>query len=125
MKIKLHSVIETPFPLWDKLLMYRAQQHAHAGTTKKVTTEIKKAAKLWLPYEFYKAPWGDFFYVFDVEMEMERRWNFREFREGRKFGRNPKKPHRDANPYADDTDRRRSWDCGYVLGVWDYTLKVV
>ena len=115
-RLKLHSIIDTDFPLWDLALLWRAESAAGKKSTKKLVRQLMRAAKLWLPYEFYDAPWGNYWFLFSVEMEMERRWKFREFREGIRFGKNPREPYRDANPYS-EAARRRSWDLGYILGL--------
>ncbi len=114
--MKLHPPLETPFPLWEKAVLWRALSAAGVKCTKKLERELWIAARAWLPYDFYESPWGDYWFLFNVELEMERRWKFKEFREGRKFGRDPKEPYRDANPYT-EMSRKRSWDRGYILGL--------
>ena len=115
--MKLDPPLDTDFPLWDKAVLVRAMLQANVEPTKKLTRELFRAAQKWLPYEIRKAPWGNYWFLFTVEMEMERRWNFREFREGRRFGKNTKEPFRDANPYDHELARSRSWDRGYILGL--------
>lgn len=115
--MKLHPPLDTDFPLWNKAVLFRSMINANVRTTKKLERDLFRAARIWLPYENYKAPWGDYWFLFNVDMEMERRWDFKEFREGSLFGKNPVYPYRDANPYKDEVSRRRSWDCGYLLSL--------
>lgn len=117
MKGKLHPPLDTAFPLWDLAVMCRAMRSAGRSPTKKLERQLIKAAQKWLPYAISNAPWGNYDWLFTVEMEMERRWNWQEFRAGRRYGRNSSDPDRDANPYKECHARLRSWDRGYILGL--------
>ena len=111
------------FPLWDELKLYKL----NGFKPKTLARQVIKAAEAWLPagYRFYwscgtcsvVAPYGDYIWHFVVEIEQERRWNFREFQEGRTFSLDPQRPYRDANPYKHEPARASSWDCGYILGL--------
>lgn len=112
----------TDFPEWDKLQSFILNGHKPRTVERQLIT----IARAWLPYPIYwqggtasaRAPWGDgYIWHFAVEVEQERLWNTQEFREGRVFGHDPHPPCRDANPYTYERSRRRSWDCGYILGL--------
>jgi len=62
------------------------------------------------------SPYGDYWWMFHCEMVQEILWMHPEFIAGYRFGRKPKKPWRDGNPYA-EMGRSQSWDCGYILGL--------
>ena len=109
------------FPEWNRFERFCINDHK----TKKEERELIKAARSWLPYDLFfggsglcwaDAPFGKYGWHFCVAVEQERRWNFREFQEGLRFGKKPKEPYRDANPYV-ERSRKRSWDCGYILGL--------
>ena len=68
-----------------------------------------------------KAPFGEYYWPFVVEVEQYRLWNPPAFQEGVAYmlapcpSGDPEWPHdRDANPYPSDDERHRQWDCGYI-----------
>jgi hypothetical protein len=115
------------FRFWGCLLKFWYNNCNQKG----LMLELISEARIFLPeYNFRwsggicicDAPYGDYVWHYAVQMKQERIWNHREFREGRKFGLNPKEPYRDANPYQEPS-RKRSWDCGYILGLHDKECK--
>ena len=109
------------FPEWERLERFCINDHR----PKREGRELIKIAKKWLHYGLVidgsglcwaEAPFGLYGWVFCVALEQEKIWNFKEFQEGLKFGKSPKEPFRDANPY-NERARHRSWDCGYILGL--------
>jgi len=115
------KINDDDFPQWNRLERFCINDHK----PKREEQELIKIAKDWLPYELFRdgsglcwgaAPFGRYGWFFCVAVEQERRWKFKEFEEGLKFGKNPKEPFRDANPYK-ERSRKRSWDCGYILGL--------
>jgi hypothetical protein len=118
---------EEDFPEWEKLERFCVNGHK----PKKEGRELIKIAKDWLPYDLFfdgsglcwaGAPFGEYGWEFCVALEQEKIWNFKEFQEGSEFGHNSKEPFRDANPYR-ERSRKRSWDCGYILGLSERDLK--
>lgn len=66
------------------------------------------------------APYGAYVWHFHARMVCQLLRPSEAFRQGVAFGREPKYPYRDANPYDFDTRRGRGWDLGYILGLhWD------
>lgn len=61
------------------------------------------------------APYGKYHWVFQCEIVQEVLWAHPEFISGYRCGKAPAEPYRDANPHIDPA-RKRSWDCGYILG---------
>jgi hypothetical protein len=103
--------ISEDFPDWIELEKYMINDFR----PKVVGHRLYKIAKIWrqtheLPKELIGHHW-----TWCVVIAQEKIWNFKEFKEGRKFGHNPKEPYRDANPYTERA-RNRSWDCGYLWG---------
>ena len=93
---------------------------------KRLENELIKEAKKFLPGRVFRwsgaaclveEPYGNYVWHYAVAMEQERTWNYPEFRQGYQFGLNPVSPYRNQNPYA-EMSRRRSWDCGYILGLY-------
>lgn len=116
------------FKKWKELQRFILNGHK----PKKVERELIKAAKEFLPYPLFwegglclcGAPYGNYRWAFAVEIEQEKQWNYPEFQEGYRFGLDPEKPYRDANPY-EEASRRRSWDRGYILGLSEKTVSVL
>ena len=120
-------MLGSDFPLWDELQRYILNGHKRGAAER----ALIKAAKAWLPYPLFlrgglwdaQAPWSDcHIWHFAVEVEQERRWDTREFQEGRAFARSlpgawdyKHGSPRDANRYKFERSRARSWDCGYIL----------
>jgi hypothetical protein len=68
-----------------------------------------------------KAPYGEYYWPFVVEIEQYRLWNPPAFQEGVAYVRatcpsgDPEWPHhRDANPYPADDVRHHQWDAGFM-----------
>lgn len=112
---------EKDFPEWERFERFCINDHK----PKREGRELIKLAKEWLSYKIFyygsglclaDAPFGEYGWEFCVAMEQEKIWNFKEFKEGLEFGKNPNEPFRDANPY-NERSRKRSWDCGYIFGL--------
>lgn len=97
------------FPMWVEL-----QQK---NRTSKQEAALVEAAKKFLPdFPFFysggmaccKAPYGDYYFGFCVEIKQEQIWNYKEFQEGCIFGLSAPPFGRDANPYAEPSRRRSS-----------------
>ena len=108
------------FKYWGCLLIY-----LYGNRTKALARELMREASVFLSeYDFCwmgglylcKLPYGKYIWHFAVRMKQQQLWNYREFKEGYKFGLHPKEPYRDANPYQEPS-RNDSWDCGYILGL--------
>jgi len=104
----------------------RLQQYIFNGfRPKRVEKQLIREAKDFVSeYEFFwqgglclvRAPYGNYIWHFAVEMKQEQIGNYKEFREGYKYGKTSPDPLRDNNPYGEHS-RHRSWDCGYILGL--------
>lgn len=119
-----------PADAWHEMHRYIYNGHRPEAITKRIVPIIKA----WLPYPTYwncgqymaRAPYGSYIWVFAVEIEQNRRWNYPEFQAGRKFGRNietwwaagaRRGSPRDTNPWPKMAyERYIAWDAGYILG---------
>lgn len=110
------------FKFWGCLQKYL---YNHCQPKSLMRILAKEAQRFVSEHDFYytgdgtchcKLPYGTYIWHFAVCMKQEQIWNYREFREGHKFGLHPKEPYRDANPYQEPS-RNTSWDCGYILGL--------
>ncbi len=129
---------EPSFALWTEMLAWRRRPREERdedpeakSLVKRMISEAKTFAAClgmdwcWSSSLFMiKAPYGTYHWPFVVEIEQYRLWSPPAFKEGRAYALHPcpsgdpKWPHdRDANPYADGTDERSQWDCGYILGL--------
>jgi len=117
------------FSRWDDLQRYQLNGHK----PKKLARELVKEAKNFLPeykFEFCGGIWlcrgdgacDDYVFHFAIAMKQEQIWNYPEYQAGYAFGLNSKEPYRSANPY-EERSRRRSWDCGYIYGLYDAEKK--
>ena len=115
----------TDFERWSDLQLFRLLRHQQNKRPIQLQNELIEAAREYLPYPIVgnrkrgflgDAPFGRYDWIFCVEMEQERAWNFPEFQEGYAFGLAQQIPYRNANPYRKEPSRERSWDRGYILG---------
>lgn len=64
-----------------------------------------------------KAPYGEYYWLFIVEIEQWRLWNLPAFQEGAAYALHPPpgdNRYRGANPYPEGDERHDHWDAGYI-----------
>lgn len=126
---------EPSYRLWTEMLAWRVLDRQKSATSpeakaleRRLIAEAKSFASC-LGFGAYwscgllilKAPYGEYYWPFVVEIEQFRLWNPPAFQEGVAYMRSPCPsgdpmcPHdRDANPYPPDDVRHRQWDCGFT-----------
>ncbi len=115
--------------MWDELEFYKLNGYRAKNKTQKNALHAAAIAFLDREYPHYfstemlmiKTPFGSYIWHFIVEMKQELTWNFPEFQQGYQYGLGPGPLDRDHNPYQERA-RKRSWDCGYILALYEKTL---
>jgi hypothetical protein len=123
------------YRLWTEMLTWRVLDREKSATgpeakalERRLIAEAKSFAAC-LGFGAYwscglfiiKAPYGEYYWPFVVEIEQYRLWNTPAFQEGVAYMRatcpsgDPTCLHdRDVNPYPADDERHRQWDCGFM-----------
>lgn len=73
---------------------------------------------------------GDYYYKFLFKMIHFEKWQLKEWKEGFAYGKYCSKSkmklrdnnYRDGNPYK-DFYRNEVWDCGYMMGLYNFSFK--
>jgi hypothetical protein len=126
---------EPSYRLWTEMRAWRALDREKSATgpeakalERRLVAEAKSFASC-LGFGAYwhgglliiKAPYGEYYWPFVVEIEQYRLWNPPAFQEGVAYVRatcpsgDPEWPHhRDANPYPADDVRHHQWDAGFM-----------
>lgn len=128
------------FKLWDDLhrwlsLPYKVRS-PRSGEPKQPVRALEKrllkeaerfAEELgyaWGGWKCIKAPYGEYFWPFIIQIEQYKLWRPQAFCEGEAYmlhpcpSGNPEWPHsRDANPYPEGSEQHDQWDSGFISAV--------